>query len=77
MARRGATSEDMDSRARIEAPTPSRNGAACNFEHINALLSDRDEQSFASPPPLSCLTLHTLASSTGNDLNRVAMFEDV
>jgi hypothetical protein len=31
---------------------------------------------FASPLPLSRLTLHTLALSTGNDLNSVAIFED-
>ncbi len=26
--------------------------------------------------PLSCLTLHTLSLSTGNDLNNMALFED-
>ena len=31
---------------------------------------------FASPLPLSRLTLHILALSTGNDLNSVAIFEE-
>jgi hypothetical protein len=39
--------------------------------------SDRDERSFYVSAGRSRLTLPTLALSTGNDLNSVAIFEDL
>ena len=50
----------------------TRNGKTAPFQCEQGV-----NGAFASPLPLSHLTLHTLALSTENDLNSVAIFEDV